>query len=219
MTNQQIIKSTQKFVRTKMEGESTGHDWWHIVRVVHNAKAIAVKEGGNLLIIELAALLHDIADWKFNNDDSTVGAKLSRTFLNKLDVPDNVVDEVAYIVEHISYKGGTNSKRMRSLEGKIVQDADRLDALGAIGIARTFAYGGAAGREIYNPNVGPKEYGSFESYKDSLAENHTIKHFYEKLFLLKDKMNTKTGRNMAQNRHKFMENYLKQFYAEWSSEK
>ncbi len=214
-----VLEKTRAFVRVKMEGEGSGHDWWHIVRVVKNAKAIAAKEGGDLLVIELAALLHDIADWKFNNGDSTIGAKVSREHLSKLKVPADVTQQVADIVEHISYKGGTNPYIMKSLEGKIVQDADRLDALGAIGIGRAFAFGGAAGREMYNPEVSPQEYSSFESFKGSITANHTINHFYEKLLLLKDKMNTKTAKKMAQNRHKFMEQYLEQFYAEWDGDK
>ncbi len=215
MTDQNIVNQTQKFVRKKLEGEGSGHDWWHIVRVVNNAKTIAKKEGGDLFVIELAALLHDIADWKFHDGDSSIGANITRQWLTKKAVDPSVIDEVAYIVEHISFKGGTNSMPMRTIEGKIVQDADRLDAVGAIGIARAFAYGGAAGRQIYNPDIKPKQYQSFESFKNTITENHTINHFYKKLLLLKDNMNTKTAKQLAKHRHQFMKAYLQEFYKEW----
>jgi uncharacterized protein len=213
--NDLILDKTRKFVREQMEGEGTGHDWWHIVRVVNSALHIAEKEGGDLLVIELAALLHDIADWKFNDGDTTVGARVAREWLQKVGARDAVIEEVAYIVEHVSFKGGTNMHVMKTTEGKIVQDADRLDAMGAIGISRAFAFGGAFGRTLYNPDVKPNEYDSFKTFKNTASDNHTINHFYEKLLLLKDRMNTKTGRQLAKQRHEFMENYLKQFYAEW----
>lgn len=210
-----IIKKTEEFVKEKLSGDGTGHDWWHIKRVVGNAKQIAKIEGGDLFIIELAALLHDIADWKFNNGDSTKGARISRKWLKDLSIGRSIYNEVGFIVEHLSFKGGTNAIKMRSIEGKIVQDADRLDALGAIGIARTFAYGGSMNREIYNPNIKPSTFNSLEAYASSMSKNHTINHFYEKLLLLKTQMNTKTGKKLAQNRHKYMENFLDRFYAEW----
>lgn len=215
VSSKKVLEETREYVRAKMEGEGSGHDWWHIVRVVENAKTIAAKEGGDLFIVELAALLHDIADWKFNSGDSTVGARVSREWLSKLSVDEEIIEQVAYIVEHISFKGGTNKHKMKTLEGKIVQDADRLDALGAIGIARVFAFGGAHGRQIYVPGMKPRQYDSVEAVQKALHDNHGINHFYEKLLQLKDKMNTKTGKQMAENRHKFMENYLEQFYAEW----
>lgn len=214
-TNKIVLEKTRAFVEEKLKGEGSGHDWWHIIRVVNNAKAIAQQEGGDAFVIELAALLHDIADWKFHDGDSTVGPRVTREWLQKLKVESVVIERVAYIVEHISFKGGKNPHRMQTLEGKIVQDADRLDAIGAIGVARAFAFGGAAGREIYNPSVPPKQYDSFESFKNAVTTNHTVNHFYEKLLLLKDKMNTATGRQKAQERHAFMEKYLQQFYAEW----
>jgi uncharacterized protein len=214
-----IIDQTEQYVRQKMEGEGTGHDWWHVSRVRIVALNIAEKEGGDRFIIELAALLHDIADWKFHDGDSTIGPKQARSWLQQLDVTPEIVDQVAYIVEHISFKGGTNQHKMTTLEGKIVQDADRLDAMGAIGIARTFAFGGAAGRPLYDPDIPKIDYESFESFKDQLQHNHTINHFYEKLLLLKDKMNTKTAKTMAQQRHEFMEAWLEQFYAEWKGER
>lgn len=218
VTNDLILDKTRKFVRQKMEGEGTGHDWWHIVRVVNNALSIAKKEGGDLVVIELAALFHDIADWKFNDGDTAIGAKMAREWLHEAGADNTVIEQVAYIVEHISFKGGTNIHAMKTLEGKIVQDADRLDAIGAIGIARTFAFGGARGQSIYDPDVKPKEYDSFKSFKKALNDNHTINHFYEKLLLLKDKTNTRTGQQLAKQRHEFMEKYLQQFYAEWEGE-
>ncbi len=218
-TNRSVLDKTQDFVKEKLEGEGSGHDWWHIVRVVNNAKAIAKKEGGDLFVIELAALLHDIADWKFNNGDSSIGAEVTREWLSKFKVEHSKVEEVAYIVEFISFKGGTNVHAMRTLEGKVVQDADRLDAIGAIGIARAFAFGGSAGRSMYNPEISPMEYKSFESFHSSITDNTTINHFYEKLLLLKERMNTKTGKKMAENRHEFMENYLEQFYTEWEGKR
>lgn len=214
-TNDLILDKTRQFVRKTMEGEGTGHDWWHVVRVVNNALHIAQKEGGDLFVIELAALLHDIADWKFNDGDTKVGARVAQEWLQKVGADEIVIAEVAYIVENVSFKGGTNMHVMKTIEGKIVQDADRLDAMGAIGIARTFAFGGAFGRSIYNPEIEPKDYDSFKSFQQNTQDNHTINHFYEKLLLLKDKMNTKTGRQLAKQRHEFMENYLLQFYAEW----
>lgn len=214
-TNDLILDKTREFVKQKMQGEGTGHDWWHVARVVNTAMSIAKKEGGDLLVIELAALLHDIADWKFNDGDTTVGAKVAREWLLSIGTDNKAVEDVVYVVEHISFKGGTNAHVMKTIEGKIVQDADRLDAIGALGIARTFAFGGAAGRPIYDPTVKPKEYESFKSFKSSISNNHTINHFYEKLLLLKDKMNTRTGQELAKQRHEFMEKYLHQFYAEW----
>ncbi len=211
----QIIKQTEEYVRQKLEGEGSGHDWWHIVRVVNNAKAIAKQEGGDMFIVELGSLLHDINDWKFNDGDSTVGANEAKKLLEQLGCAKKVCEHVGYIVEHVSYKGGTNKHAMKTIEGQIVHDADRLDALCAIGVARAFAFGGSAGRVMYDPGVKPKEYSSFESFAGAITQNHTINHFYEKLLLLKDKMNTKTAKKMAKNRHEYMEKYLRQFYAEW----
>lgn len=216
MTQAQIVQKTADFVKEKFSHEGTGHDWWHMYRVWQLAKQIAQGEkGADLFVVELGALLHDIADWKFHDGDSSVGGKAAREWLENQQVDHRVIDEVAFIVEHISFKGGTNQTPMRSLEGKIVQDADRLDALGAIGIARAFAYGGSVSREIYNPDVKPKQYGSLDDFKKQIADNHTVNHFYEKLLLLKDRMNTKTGKKIAEQRHEFMEMYLKEFYKEW----
>lgn len=210
----QIIKQTADFVREKLEGEGTGHDWWHIYRVWQNAKTIASEEGGNRFVIELAALLHDIADHKFHNGDETVGPKVARSFLESLQVEENDIKQVIDIMQQVSFSKGVTPA---SLEGRIVQDADRLDAIGAIGIARTFAYGGFKQREIYNPNIPPVEYATKEEYKNNT--NPTLNHFYEKLLLLKDMMNTKRGKALAEERHRFMQTYLEQFYQEWDGKR
>lgn len=214
MTEKEILKQTSDFVRQKLEGEGTGHDWWHIYRVWQNAKAIVKEEGGNVFVIELAALLHDIADHKFHNGDESVGPKVATAFLLDLDVFQGVIDQVIQIMEEISFSKGMLPS---SPEGRIVQDADRLDAIGAIGIARAFAYGGYKEREIYNPDIPSTEYASKEEYKKNT--NPTVNHFYEKLLLLKDLMNTAKGKAMAEERHIFMENYLEQFYQEWDGKR
>jgi len=213
MKKSEVINKTRKHIKKLLSGEGTGHDWFHIDRVVKNAKHIAKKEGGDLFIIELAALLHDIADWKFNDGDTTIGAKKTKEWLETLKMEVEDVKKVAEIVEHISYKGGTNTYKMRTTEGKIVQDADRLDAIGAVGIARVFAFGGSMKRAIHDPTIKPKLLKSFEAYKK--RKQTSINHFYEKLLLLKDKMNTKEGKRLAQKRHEFMEKYLVRFLKEW----
>jgi uncharacterized protein len=215
----QVIAKTRAFARETLEQDSTGHDWWHVDRVTNLAKTIAAKEGADLFVVELGALLHDIADWKFHNGDTEIGPRITREWLAKQHVDEAVISEVEFIVRHISFKGGTNKTPMRSLEGKIVQDADRLDAIGAIGIARTFAFGGSKQRQMHNPEKSPQEYENFADFQKSIAESTTINHFYEKLLLLKDRMNTKTGREIAQNRHEYLENFLKEFYAEWDGER
>jgi uncharacterized protein len=214
MTEKEILKQTADFVREKLEGEGTGHDWWHIYRVWQNAKTIAKEEGGNGFVIELAALLHDIADHKFHNGDQSVGPKVATKFLSSFDVSTETISQVVQIMEEISFSKGMEPS---SLEGRIVQDADRLDAIGAIGVARAFAYGGYKEREIYNPNILPVEYATKEEYKKNI--NPTINHFYEKLLLLKDLMNTAKGKSMAEERHVFMKNYLEQFYLEWDGKR
>jgi uncharacterized protein len=215
MDKEKIIEKTIELVKNKLEGEGSGHDFWHVYRVYKISVSLSMeeKEEVDLYIVKLGALLHDIADWKFNDGDTTVGADISRDFLSSLGVDDKTIEQVAYIVENISFKGAGDTSKMNTIEGKIVQDADRLDALGAIGIARTFAYGGHAGREIYNPNIKYEEHKTFEQYKNSTGTS--VNHFYEKLLLLKDRMNTKPGKSYAEKRHKFMEEYLKEFYAEW----
>jgi len=212
MTNHQIIEKTTNFVRTTLSNAEGGHDWWHIHRVHTNAKRIAQTETCNLLVVELAALLHDIADSKFHNGDEEIGPATAGSFLKSIDVAEDVIEHVQQIIRHISFKSGFDKPAFHSTELAIVQDADRLDAIGAIGIARTFSYGGFKGREIYNPEIAPNLNMSKEEYKSSTAPS--INHFYEKLLLLKDKMNTPTGKKLAEQRHAFMESYLQQFYLE-----
>ena len=216
-----LIDSTILFVKQQLQQAEGGHDWFHIERVYKNALLIAKEEDCNLEIVKLGALLHDIADSKFHPDasggDETIGPKVARDFLVSQNVPEKTIAHVIAIIENISFKGGNFEKKFTSKELDIVQDADRLDALGAIGIARTFNYGGFKNRAIYNPDIQPNLNMSKEEYKKSNAP--TINHFYEKLLLLKDKMNTETGKKIAQERHVFMEKFLSQFYAEWDGEK
>jgi len=216
MDKEKIIEKTKEFVRNKLEGEGSGHDWWHIYRVYNIAISIAKTENKevDIFVVKLGALLHDIADWKFNNGDTNVGANISKDFLQSLKVDNETINHVADIVKNISFKGVGEIASMKTLEGMIVQDGDRLDAIGAIGIARTFAYGGHDSREMYNPDINPENHETFEQYKNS--KGTTINHFYEKLLLLKDLMNTEAGRKYAKKRHKFMEEYLKEFYEEWN---
>lgn len=208
-----IVSKTKEYVKSKLEGEGTGHDWWHILRVYKTSIYIGKKENANLFLVGLAALLHDIADWKFNDGNSNIGPKLSREWLESLGVDGYIIDKVTEIIRTMSFKGGITNSKQETIEGKIVQDADRLDAIGAIGIARTFAYGGFKERELYNPNIKPQQYKDFEQYKKNVST--TINHFYEKLLLLKNLMNTESGKSMAKERHEFMENYLDQFIREW----
>jgi uncharacterized protein len=212
-----LIDKTILFVKEQLQNAEGGHDWFHIERVYKNALLIAKGEDCNLEIVKLGALLHDIADSKFHNGDETVGPKVARDFLVSENVPESTITHVIAIIDNISFKGGNFVKQFTSKELDIVQDADRLDALGAIGIARTFNYGGFKNRTIYNPNIQPNINMTKEEYKRSNAP--TINHFYEKLLLLKDKMNTQTGKKIAQERHLFMEQFLSQFYAEWDGEK
>ncbi|MCE5267834.1 MAG: HD domain-containing protein [Planctomycetaceae bacterium] len=207
-----IIAPTADHVKALLSGEGSGHDWWHTERVWRMAKRIGEAEGADLLVVELAALLHDIADWKFHGGDSSVGPKLAREWLGPHVAP-AVMQHVCEILASISFKGAAVEQPVLSLEGRAVQDADRLDAIGAIGIARAFAYGGSKGRPIYDPTSKPVEHRTAESYLRS--NGTTINHFYEKLLLLKDRMNTATGRAIAEQRHEFMEEYLRQFYEDW----
>ena len=208
-----IIDKTCKFVEDKLSGDGSGHDWWHIFRVWTLAKKIALEEKAQLEIVELGALLHDIADWKFHDGDDSIGPAIAREFLKNHNVEPNLSDSVVEIISTVSYKGAGVATPMKTLEGKIVQDADRLDAIGALGIARTFAYGGYKNRLIYHPDEKPVLHESYEDYKKN--EGHTINHFYEKLLLLKERMNTNTGKRIAEGRHKFMQSFLDQFYREW----
>lgn len=211
-----LIDNTIVFVKEKLQNAEAGHDWFHIERVYKNALLIASEEECDLTIVKLGALLHDIADSKFNDGDETVGPKVARAFLESQNASEETIVHVISIIENISFKGGNFEKKFTSKELEIVQDADRLDALGAIGIARTFNYGGFKNRQLYNPAIPPKLNMSKEEYKNS--ESPTLNHFYEKLLLLKDKMNTPTGKKLAEQRHKFMEHFLAQFYAEWDGE-
>ena len=212
----QIINNTILFVKNQLTHAEGGHDWFHIERVYKNALLIAEEEECDLTVVKLAALLHDIADSKFHGGDETVGPKTARTFLESQNVSEDIILHVIAIIENISFKGGNFEKKFNSKELEIVQDADRLDAIGAIGIARTFNYGGFKNRPLYNPNIQPNLNMNKEEYKNS--ESPTLNHFYEKLLLLKDKMNTETGKKIAQKRHDFMVTFLSQFYAEWDGQ-
>lgn len=211
-----IIDKTILFVKEKLENTESGHDWFHIERVYKNSLLIAQNEECDLTVVKLGALLHDVADSKFHDGDETVGPRTARAFLESENISEEIIVHVINIIENISFKGGNFEKKFNSKELEIVQDADRLDALGAIGIARTFNYGGFKNRVLYNPNIAPNLNMSKEEYKNSDAP--TLNHFYEKLLLLKDKMNTETGKKIALERHKYMENFLSQFYAEWEGE-
>lgn len=209
-----IIQKTIVFVKEQLKNAEGGHDWFHIERVYKNAMLIAKEENCNPEVVALGALLHDIADSKFHDGDETVGPKVATEFLESLAVSQETISQVVHIIENISFKGGNFDAKFKSIELDIVQDADRLDAIGAIGIARTFNYGGFKNRTIYNPEISPNLNMTKEEYKKSEAP--TINHFYEKLLLLKDKMNTKTGKKIAQKRHDYMEQFLEQFYGEWN---
>lgn len=212
-----LVGRTAEYVRSLLVGEGSGHDWWHIYRVWKMSVRIAKEENANLLVVELGALLHDIADWKFNDGDEEVGPAKARAWLQSLMVDEEVIAQVCQIVRDISYKGAGVATPMPTIEGQVVQDADRLDAIGAIGIARTFAYGGSKAREMYNPDQSPVLHQSFEQYK--MGNGSTINHFYEKLLLLKERMNTAAAKRLAQHRHKVMEEFLDEFYLEWEGEK
>jgi len=214
MYQEQIINKTVVFVKEVLADAEGGHDWWHIYRVWKLSKQIAQTENANNFVVELGALLHDIADSKFNQGNEEIGPRKAREFLSSLNVDEDVIVHVENIILNISFKGGNYAQKFKSVELDIIQDADRLDAMGAIGVARTFNYGGYKGREIYNPEIEPNLNMTKEEYKNSNAP--TINHFYEKLLLLKDRMNTATGKAMALHRHKFMEQYLNEFYGEWN---
>jgi uncharacterized protein len=212
-----LIDKTIAFVKEKLDNAEGGHDWFHIERVYKNSILIAQEEDCDLTVVKLGALLHDIADSKFHDGDETIGPKTARTFLESENVFEETINHVINIIENISFKGGNFENKFSSKELEIVQDADRLDAIGAIGIARTFNYGGFKNRALYDPSIAPNLNMSKEEYKNS--NSPTLNHFYEKLLLLKDKMNTATGKKIALERHKYMENFLSQFYAEWEGEK
>lgn len=219
MTKDQIhhIQLTEAFVKKTLKSAEGGHDWFHIERVYNNALLISKKEDVDLYIVSLGALLHDIADSKFHNGDDAIGPQKAREFLFRINVDSVAIEHVVKIIENISFKGGNVAQKFSSIELDVVQDADRLDALGAIGIARTFNYGGFKNRKLYDPSIEPDLNMTKEVYKASTAP--TINHFYEKLLLLKDRMNTKTGEQIALKRHSYMETFLQQFYTEWNGGK
>jgi uncharacterized protein len=212
MDQHDIIQRTADYIKTEFSGDSSGHDWWHIHRVWKNALTLCEHEKADAFIVQLAALLHDLDDWKFNEggDETPLRAK---AWLESCAVESSIADRVCEIIMHISYKGAKVENKMRSLEGFIVQDADRLDAIGAVGIGRAFAYGGYKNRPMYDPETSNTMHGSFEEYRNS--KSATINHFYEKLLLLKDMMNTKTAKRIAGHRHQVMLNFLDQFMNEW----
>ncbi|MCB0689545.1 MAG: HD domain-containing protein [Saprospiraceae bacterium] len=215
MVNQNdIIAKTVEYVRSELANAEGGHDWWHIHRVRVNALKIAQEEDCNPFIVELAALLHDIADSKFHSGNEDIGPTKARDFLEANDLPEDVIQHIVQIIRNVSFKGGHVTQSFESIELAVVQDADRLDAIGAIGVARAFNYGGHKGRLLYHPDIKPVLNMDKETYKRSTAP--TINHFYEKLLLLKDRMNTETGRRLAEERHRFMEHFLEQFYTEWN---
>lgn len=213
MNNLSILHATEKYVRELSMGESTGHDWWHIHRVRNLALKLSQEENADDFVVELASLLHDVADHKFHDGNEDIGPKTAQEFLTSLAVDDEVIEHVVDIIRGISYKGAGVDTPMKTIEGKVVQDADRLDAMGAIGIARAFAYGGYKGREIYNPEIKPELHQTFKHYKKSTGPS--INHFYEKLFLLKDRMNTATASKIAIKRHQVMRVFVEQFMEEW----
>lgn len=217
MDQDKVISKTIDFVKEKLADAEGGHDWFHIERVLNNAILISKGEQVNSFIVSLGALLHDIADSKFHNGDETVGPKIANNFLESLKLQKEDIDHVVKIIENISFKGGHVAQNFTSPELDVVQDADRLDAIGAIGIARAFHYGGFKNRALYDPEIKPNLAMSKEEYKSSNAP--TINHFYEKLLLLKDRMNTETGKKLATQRHLFMKQFLEQFYKEWEGER
>ncbi|MBN4085062.1 HD domain-containing protein [Flavobacteriaceae bacterium AH-315-B10] len=215
--NEGIVSKTIYFVKQSLKNAEGGHDWFHIKRVFKNAQLIAKTEDVDGFVVSLGALLHDIADSKFHDGNETVGPKIAREFLFKHNVDSLIIEHVVKIIENISYKGGNEKQEFTSPELDVIQDADRLDAIGAIGIARCFNYGGFKDRQLYNPDITPNLNMSKDEYKTS--NSPTINHFYEKLLLLKDRMNTKTGKRIAEKRHQYMELYLEQFYAEWDGKR
>ena len=216
MNKNLIIKRTENHVRKELAGEGSGHDWWHVYRVWKMAQYIGKREKADMFVVELSALLHDIADYKLHGGDENIGPKTAEKWLKSLKVEQSIIDHIKEIILDASFKGAKVKTQMGTIEGEIVQDADRLDAIGAVGIARTFAFGGYLQREIYNPNIKPQVHKTFKEYKN--GKSHTINHFYEKLLLLKNLMNTKTAKKIAEKRHKYMEDFLKKFYKEWEGE-
>jgi len=219
MDQKEYTERTINFVKQQLEGAEAGHDWFHIERVYRLAMRIAEKEGADTFVVALGALLHDIADAKFHSGDEEIGPRLAGEFMKSLQLSPDVIGQVDDIIRHISFKNSFSepARDARSLEFKIVQDADRMDAIGAIGIARAFHYGGFKNRLLYDPDIAPDRNMDKETYKRS--QSPTINHFYEKLLLLKDQMNTETGKAMAESRHRYMCDFLDQFYGEWEGNK
>ncbi len=214
MNKSEILNNTVEIVKQKLKDAEAGHDWFHIERVWKNAKKIAQTENCDIFIVEIAALLHDIADSKFNDGNEEIGPETAKNILESLNLDEETIDNIVQIIRNISFKGGHKYSDFNSVELQIVQDADRLDAIGAIGIARAFNYGGFKNRTLYDPEIKPDLNMTKEAYKKSAAP--TINHFYEKLLLLKDLMNTESGKKLAEERHLFMEQFLDQFYKEWN---
>ncbi len=215
MSKEAVILKTKAFLEEKFSTESSGHDYWHMHRVWQLAKYIAAREKGvDMFTLELAALLHDIADWKFHNGDEEAGPRAAREWLESLAVDNGTIRHIEDIIRNVSFKGAHVETKLKTIEGQIVHDADKLDAIGAIGIARTFAYGGANGQPMHDPNSPVRWHDTFEAYKNSNSPT-IINHFYEKLLLLKDRMFTKTGQELARHRHKVMEQFLEEFLEEW----
>lgn len=220
MSKEKIINQTIEFVKEDMVSGDFAHDWWHIYRVWNNAKHIGQNEKVDIFVVELAALLHDIADWKFNSGDIGIGLAKAKNWLEKLGVDEQITTHVCQIIKESSFKGSQNNSKMKTVEGMVVQDADRLDAIGAIGIARAFTTGARFNELLHDPRVSVPSYKDEDEYIKAKGEKGrtVINHFYEKLFLLKDLMNTETGKSIAQKRHKYMEDYLEEFYKEWDGE-
>ncbi|WP_210464925.1 HD domain-containing protein [Rufibacter roseolus] len=216
MNAEELVAITAQHVEKLFAGEGSGHDWWHIKRVWQNAMSIAQQENADLTVVQLGALLHDIADWKFNAGDEEAGPRAAQKWLKERGAPEDLIQKVCQIIREVTFKGAGVDTTPSTLEGKVVQDADRLDAIGAIGIGRAFAYGGHKGREMYHPGQEPRLHASFEEYKKN--QGPTLNHFYEKLFLLKDRFSTAAGRRLAQERHAYMEQFVAQFLMEWHGE-
>jgi uncharacterized protein len=214
MNNHEIIQKTELFILAEFSSEGSGHDWFHIDRVRKMALKLGQSEDCDLFQVEMAALLHDLDDWKLTGSDSHYPSGAKR-WLDKMEVREEISNLILRIIEDVSYMGAGTETPARSVEASVVQDADRLDAIGALGIARTFAYGGHKSRLIYDPSIPPVMHSDFQSYKSSTAP--TINHFYEKLLLLKDRMNTEAARIIARDRHQFMQDYLTQFFEEWEA--
>lgn len=214
MNNPEIILKTERFIESEFRSEGSGHDWFHIDRVRKMALRIGEQEGCDLFIVEMAALLHDLDDWKLNVAESQMGSK-AKKWLDFIGLDAKVSLHILKIIEEVSFKGAGIETPVKSIEAAVVQDADRLDAMGAIGIARTFTYGGFKSRQIYDPSISPVLHNDFQEYKNSTAP--TINHFHEKLLLLMDRMNTETARIISEQRHRFMKDYLTQFYEEWEA--